>query len=537
MAHLRYLDDTGQIQIKVLDSEHFVIGRAPTCELVIDSDMISREHVRIDLERDGRYRVRDLGSRNRTYVNGELITETLLTPGAIIRFGDRIFEFVDDSAEPEKIDLEFLTPDRTEPPNCVWIKIKSALSLTVTQIERLSQLQGDYALTARPEDIADAALGQIVLELRAERGLIALRGEGKMDLHALAHRSLKRVSGGSMTPVSQSFLYAPLLQGVAGRYPESSGQINTRLGYAATAVVAPLTYQGEVMGVLYVDRPVAKKPFPSSALPFCVSAGAHVGTLIAETSRKLARFAGREGATWLSTVRRLQTALTTTLATSEAFDTAMKCYPGRLRCGDFAAVIPVDEHRCGILAIDGGGHGITGMAQANAIRTAVETAIAVSEDALLDPGPMFNAINGLMARSAARQIVPALFVGIDMTSGKLSYINAGSMPPLLMVAPGRLLTLDQSGLVLGVDPDYVYHRTRVDLPEVFSLVCHTDGLTEAVSTTGQSFGEQRLHETLLNRDAFGTAASVLGAVDKAWSTHLTGAQPADDALILVLARP
>ncbi len=69
MAFLRYLDDTEQIQTKVLDTERFVIGRAPTCQLTFDSDMISREHVRIDLEADGRYRIHDLGSRNKTYAD------------------------------------------------------------------------------------------------------------------------------------------------------------------------------------------------------------------------------------------------------------------------------------------------------------------------------------------------------------------------------------------------------------------------------------------------------------------------------------
>ena len=136
MAYLRYLDESGQPQTKVLDSEHFVIGRASTCQLVVDSEMISREHVRIDLEGDGRFRIRDLGSRNKTYVNGELVADTLLTPGTIIRFGDQVIEFVDDSAAPEQIDMEFLTPDRSEPPDCEWVKLKAPLSLTVPQIER-----------------------------------------------------------------------------------------------------------------------------------------------------------------------------------------------------------------------------------------------------------------------------------------------------------------------------------------------------------------------------------------------------------------
>lgn len=137
-----------------------MIGRAATCQLVFDDDMTSREHVRIDLEGDSRFRIRDLGSRNKTFVNGELITETLLTAGDVIRVGDHVVEFIDDEAEHRTLDLEFLTPDRTEPPNCEWIKVKAPLSLTGAQIEQLALLGSDQALTARPEDIASAALGR-----------------------------------------------------------------------------------------------------------------------------------------------------------------------------------------------------------------------------------------------------------------------------------------------------------------------------------------------------------------------------------------
>ena len=536
MANLRYLDDAGQLQTKLLDSEHFVIGRAPTCQLALDSDMISREHLRLDLESDGRVRVRDLGSRNKTYVNGELISETLLSTGDIIRAGDRVLEFLDDTGKRESADMEFLTPDKSEPPDCEWVKVKQPVSLTLAQIEQLSQLGEEQPLTARPEDIAGAALGQIILDLQAERGFIALRGDGKTDLRPIAHRALKRAAGGSLTPASQSFALAPLLQHVAGRYPQTAGQLNAKLGYAITALVAPLTFRGDIVGVVYADRPSAKKPFPTAALQYLLAAGASVGALLGESSRKLVRSAAREGAAWMTTLRRVQAATTHPVTSSDSFDIAMKCHPGRMRCGDFASVIHLDEQRCGLVVIDGGGHGMTGLVQGHAIQTAVRAALAVSDDVLLDPARVFNVVNAMIASSPGRQVLPCGYVGVDMSSGKLAYINAGGMPPLLMIGPGRLVTLDQPALVLGVDRDYVYENTRVDLPESFRLVCCTDGVMEAASAGGEVLGEPRLHEALLDREAFASASAVLTRITQTWTSHLSGAQPDDDALILVLAR-
>ena len=534
MAQLRYLDDAGHLQTKTLDTESFVIGRAPSCQVTFDHDMVSREHLRIDMESDGKFRIRDLGSRNKTYVNGELITETLLTNGDIIRVGERVVEFLDDSAGREKLDLEFLTPDRAEPGDCGWVKLKQPVSLTIPQIEKLSLLWSDQALMARPEDITEAALGQILLDLEAERGLIALRGEGKGDLRPLAHRALRRVGGKSVTPVSQTFIQAPLIRSVAGRYPQSAPKLDPKQGFAAAAVVAPLSFKGEVIGVLYVDRPAAKKPFTTAALQYGIAAAAQLGAMLGEASRRLVRSAAREGVAWMTTLRRVQTSFTRPVTSTDSFAAAMKCYPGRVRCGDFADVIHLDEQRCAAFVIDAGGRGITGLVQASAIRTAIRTTLAVSEDALMEPAPVFNELNFMVASSPTRQILPCTYVGVDMAAGKLVYINAGGMPPLLMVAPGRLVTLDQPALVLGVERDYLYDATPVDLPETFRVVCHTDGLTEATNAAGEALGHERLHEVFLDHEAFGGASEVLAKIGQTWSRQMSGAQPDDDALVLVL---
>ena len=104
-----------------------------------------------------------------------------------------------------------------------------------------------------------------------------------------------------------------------------------------------------------------------------------------------------------------------------------------------------------------------------------------------------------------------------------------------MVAPGRLVTLDQPSLVLGIDPEYVYEAMRVDLPGAFRVVCHTDGLTEAASGAGEPLGDQRLHEVLLDRDAFVPAPEIVARISQTWTSHLSGAQPDDDALVLAIS--
>ncbi|MEO1083940.1 MAG: FHA domain-containing protein [Acidobacteriota bacterium] len=65
-----------------------LIGRAATAEIRIDSPEVSRQHAQITL-RDGRMMLRDLGSRNRTFVNGEPLGKEAVAvmPGQRLRFG------------------------------------------------------------------------------------------------------------------------------------------------------------------------------------------------------------------------------------------------------------------------------------------------------------------------------------------------------------------------------------------------------------------------------------------------------------------
>lgn len=69
----------------------YVIGQAADSTLCIPHETVSRRHALLTID-DNCIRLNDLGSSNGTYVNGELITECILSPGDRIQFGGVDFE-------------------------------------------------------------------------------------------------------------------------------------------------------------------------------------------------------------------------------------------------------------------------------------------------------------------------------------------------------------------------------------------------------------------------------------------------------------
>ena len=131
-----------------------------------------------------------------------------------------------------------------------------------------------------------------------------------------------------------------------------------------------------------------------------------------------------------------------------------------------------------------------------AIRGAVHHAARVQPDEL-DLAATFNMLNVMMTEHRGRQLVASAAMLCDLAAGRLSYINSGAPPPVMVVGAGRLITLDQPSLLLGIDGEYLYEDTVVDLPARFRLIAYTDGVCDAANSSGETFTDRHVHELLL----------------------------------------
>ena len=141
--------------------------------------------------------------------------------------------------------------------------------------------------------------------------------------------------------------------------------------------------------------------------------------------------------------------------------------------------------------------------------------------------------------NSARPTLPTLaslfLARLDPISGRLDYCSAGHPPAFLLRANGKLESLSDGGLLLGVLPDAAYMSGSVEFDRGDVLLVYSDGLIESVNEKGEEFGMARLQEHLRRtRTASADAMlfSLLGAVQDFAATRSL----VDDMSLVIVAR-
>jgi general secretion pathway protein E len=97
------------------------IGRHPDNDVLIRDDLASRFHAVIEPNDEGQLCIKDLGSRNGTRMNGQRISEVLLSPGDIFSIGSHVFEIekveapAPDASDTRGLDQTQEAPSLSEP--------------------------------------------------------------------------------------------------------------------------------------------------------------------------------------------------------------------------------------------------------------------------------------------------------------------------------------------------------------------------------------------------------------------------------------
>jgi two-component system, NtrC family, response regulator HydG len=266
------------------------IGREPANTISIPAGSVSRRHCEIQRTAGG-LQIRDLNSRNGTFVNGLPVTERMLAHGDEIRLGDCYFLFQSaDSGEFERPRTVTFREGQQESRTMVelgreqilYLQPEAVLETAGTAPRLARDLKTLYKMgTAIQTSQGVEALSGNLLELLAEavpasQGAVVLFEDG-MEEPGWALGWTQDSGLGAEVGVDAPSLRKVREDGVAILYNEGSG--------GASMLAAPLAGPAGLAGAVFLESRDGRVRFDEGHLQLAAAAGRIAGVALGETQR------------------------------------------------------------------------------------------------------------------------------------------------------------------------------------------------------------------------------------------------------------
>ena len=255
----------------------------------------------------------------------------------------------------------------------------------------------------------------------------------------------------------------------------------------------------------------------------------------------------------LAIARQVQESLfPTSLPLIPGWEFAATCRTARLVGGDYYDVFEIAPGRVLFAQGDVMGKSVGASLTMASVHAIVRSAsVALGKDST--PETLIQELNRYLLTSKTPEMFVTLFLGlIDVDRGRLTYVNAGHPPGLIVNSAGPAeaggadaedatgpVELDVGGLVLGVVEGTPYQTGECRIAAGDTLVLVSDGITEAADVQGEMYGAENLRRLLSSTvsssgglGAMEIMQRILDSVD----AFAEGRPQTDDISVLILKR-
>jgi len=524
-----------------LDRDRFTLGRSSANELCYPEDAgLSRQH--LVLEKNGdTWMVRDLGSKNGTFVNGvRIVNPTPLGKNDRLTAGHIAMDFGENSLPPAAEEKTVVFVEGVTPTTSVSTTVATNLKGVLSQEKEIEGGLQMRALIRAGRELAGnmplSELFKLIMNLSVEavgatRGLLmtlegqdlvvqAALGEGFRISNAVRDRVIREKT-------SLLVRDARLDEAFADRMSIMQQQIRSMLA-------VPLQTDDRVIGLIYLDSPHFIHEFSKEDLSLLTVMANVAAIRIEHTRLAEVEQAERLHAKELDQAAEIQRNL---LPVKEPSVAGVDLAGYNAAChtvgGDYYDFLPYPDGRVGLLVGDVAGKGMP----AALLMSSLQARVQVLFDDPANLAALVTRLNRIISSNCPSNRFITFFIGIlDPKTGELTYVNAGHNPPLVAHADGAVEKLEGTGLILGILPIATYEQGICRLEPGDAVLLFSDGVTEAVRPDAdEEFGEDRLARVLAglrNQSAHSIIAEINQMVDE----FTCGAPPADDITLVVAKR-
>jgi serine phosphatase RsbU (regulator of sigma subunit) len=527
-----------------LEKDQYRLGRASSNELAFPADQkLSREHLVFELV-DGIWTLRDLKSRNGTYINGLRITgPTRLAHGDRITAGhlsiryDLRNEFKDAKAN----DVKFIEQDFKVAKPSVSLNLKSALekstdlvgrpTLENTHLGALVRAARELAGHSALDKLFELVLSFSLESVKASRGVVMTR-EQSGDLRIRAIRGegfrISRTVCDLVTKEGKSLLV---------RDARSDRDFASRTSIVAQEIrsilAVPLQTDEVVIGLVYLDSLNLVREFSIEDLNL-VTVMANIAAIRIEHARlaeqeQLRKLLDRD----LERAAEIQRQLLPSQAPKIAgFELAGYNAPCQTVGGDYYDFLTYPDGCVAVLLGDVSGKGLGAALLMSNVQARAQVFFESEEDLAV----RVSRLNRSLAVNCPGNCFITFFIGVlNPLNGDLIYCNAGHNSPLLVRRNNKVESLEATGIPLGISRHARFEERCCRLERDDVLILFSDGVTEAHGVDAEKeFGEDRLVSAVQRKRDL-SVDDIIEEI-KSEIVSFSGTAPASDDITLVLAR-
>ncbi len=508
--HITAPDDSDW-EYRVVDDE-VVIGRSTRAALTIPDRSLSRLHVRL-FKTEDTWWVEDLGSRNGTFVDQIRVDgATRIDLGQILSLGGSriMLKGGEDGGPGSGSDLldghtVFRSVDallESGPISSISTETGEVVTPVGTAaVERLKLLNDVHRALARSielQELLDIVLDSVFDCLKPEDGAIFLVDEA--GYKRVAGRSIK----GEPDSLASNSLIKEVVEGrqaalvLDARDDERFNQAQSMILSGLRSILAAPLLDGEkALGLIVLGSTHGARVFDEDDMELLVSMASVAAMRISNVRLAEEAAERRVLEKEVALGRRIQMALLPDhLPDLEGWDLYAGNLPSRGVSGDIYKVFERDDGKTlVILVADVSGKGIA----ASLLTASLE---ALSAGPLEEGIPLNDCCRRvsrlLYDRTPPEKYATALIAEVEVSTGRVRFVNAGHNPGLILRVGGEAQWLDPCGVPLGLLPEADYTVGEIEMASRDVMMIYTDGLTEASNRDEEEFGEARLKGSALS---------------------------------------
>jgi len=213
------------------------------------------------------------------------------------------------------------------------------------------------------------------------------------------------------------------------------------------------------------------------------------------------------------------------------------CLPATEVGGDYYDYYIIDEDRIGIVIADVSGKGTSAafyMAEIKGMMTTLA-------DLLTSPKELLSRLNNHLNKNIDKRVFTTMVYGVlDVKKRELVFVRAGHNAIVVRRSnrPGDIDALIPQGIGLGLVGDKVFREYSEEQIVQFNpgdmIILYTDGISEAMNSRKEEFGEERLYEIIASNNVDsvqGMQKKIMRSVNK-----FTGEASQHDDMTMVIAQ-